>query len=468
MRKNPSLTRRLTIALVVLQWIAAMVAYVALNLVNGNGMLAKSASSDLGADFVQRSVTKGSDGRFTVQPGGDLAKFLESHPDAWYVVTDGERSLTGGGTEALTSLNYDELSTAVATVMRLTKADVPTATTAKVDGKEVLVLAGGSAVTWDDTAIVLSAVLKQIALPVTVPLVAGAILVLAFIARRLLRSINVAAQAAKRISPNARGERLPTERIPRELLPLVDAINTALASLDAGYERYRRFVADAAHELRTPIAVLGTRLDGLEDGALKDQLNRDVRRISNIATKLLEMERVQQSALRDEPVDVVALVRAVAGEIAPLAVEKGYDLEVTTATPETVVVADGAALRNAVANLVSNAVAHGGNRGLIRIDVSAQGMIDVSDEGPGIPGAETQAVFEPFHRLNPGGGGAGLGLAIVREIMRAHGGEAVLLNPGGPGASFRLRLPAERRPVAPLRPDQRYAGLAEHAPRPLG
>lgn len=462
MRSPPSLTRRLTVALVALQWAAFMIAYIVIITINSNGMLGKEAGSDIGSEFVQEAVAKGTDGQFTIVPSHGLSTFLGRHPDAWYIATDGTRSISGGGTAALTRQDREELSAAIATVTRLTKGEAPIASITTIGDQDVLVLTGGATVSWADTITVVVAALKHIVLPLTVPLVGGAIVVLAFIARRLLRSINVAAQAAKRISPNARGERLPTDRIPRELLPLVEAINTALASLDAGYERYRRFVADAAHELRTPIAVLRTRLDNLDAGPLKDDLTHDVRRISNIATRLLEMERVQQTALLDERVDAVALVRTVAAEIAPLAIEKGYDLEVTTAEPEVVVIADSAALRNAIANLLSNAVAHGGNSGLIRIDVSAQGMIDVTDQGPGIPAAEAQAIFEPFHRLNPGGSGAGLGLAIVRETMRAHGGEVLLLATDGPGATFRLRLPAERRAIAPNRSDQRYAVLAEH------
>jgi len=444
MKNAPSLTNRLTLTLVTVQWAAFMTALVFIICANSNGMLSRSTGAGLTSEYIAEAVERGRDGSLHLTTNDCLTAFLQRHPDVWYVATDGEHTLSRSDTGFSSPADGASLVAAVETFRRLTVNDASSIEVLGSGADQILVVTGGTPVTWADAGIIASVALRRLVLPLTFPLITGAAIVLLFVARRLLGSVRRAARAAAEIVPNALGQRLPTEGIPREILPLVQAVNTALARLDDGYERYRRFVADAAHELRTPVAVLHARLDGLPDGVLKEELSRDSRRIANIATRLLEMERVQQAAFAEEIVDLSALVRAVAADMAPLAIERGYDLEVDAPDIGPSVRADFTALRGAITNLVSNAIVHAGGHGLIRIAVKGNGEIEVNDNGPGIPAEEAEMVFAAFHRIGKGGNGAGLGLAIVRETMHVHNGSAELVNPGGPGATFRLSFPIDR------------------------
>jgi signal transduction histidine kinase len=127
--------------------------------------------------------------------------------------------------------------------------------------------------------------------------------------------------------------------------------------------------------------------------------------------------------------------------VAPLALASGYQFDFD-AEPGVVAI-EGAphAIKRAVNNLLGNAVAHGGGSGLIRVRVSPDGVVEVSDQGPGVAPAERDRVFDPFHRERWDKDGCGLGLHLVSEIMRAHGGRAELDEAEGGGARFRLRFP---------------------------
>ncbi|WP_038380316.1 sensor histidine kinase, partial [Bradyrhizobium elkanii] len=223
--------------------------------------------------------------------------------------------------------------------------------------------------------------------------------------------------------------------------PLVTAINDALKRLDDGYSRHQRFVADAAHELRTPIAILNTRLESLPPGPEKTRLLEDSARLATLAEQLLDIQRFDQCRNPFVRVDLVAVARNVAADLAPLAIAAGYELSLDTSVDRVETSGDRAALERALTNLVQNAIQHGGRRGTITIHVGSAATIDVSDEGDGIPQGERTRIFDPFYRLAPLDRGAGLGLNMVREIARLHGGHVSVLDGPKGGACFRLTLP---------------------------
>jgi signal transduction histidine kinase len=256
----------------------------------------------------------------------------------------------------------------------------------------------------------------------------------------VLRSLRPTARAAAGIGPSELDKRLPEERVVKELLPIVRAFNGALDRLEAGFERRRRFIADVAHELRTPLAVLNMHIDALPPGGGKGDLQRIVYRLGQMVGQMLDSERLALCARRREPVDLVATARSAVAEIAPLAVASGYELGLSSASERLVVQGDPYAVSRALTNLLGNAIAHGGGSGTIEVRVGRDGRIDVSDEGPGIPVEARERIFEPFHRERWDRDGCGLGLHLVREIMRAHGGEARLVETGG-GSLFRLEFP---------------------------
>lgn len=127
-------------------------------------------------------------------------------------------------------------------------------------------------------------------------------------------------------------------------------------------------------------------------------------------------------------------------DLAPYAVAEGYDLSLDSPDAPVWDQGDRYGLDRMIVNLIQNAVQHGGGRGAITVRLTPAGVIEVQDERPGIPEPERARVFEPFFRRNPHGAGAGLGLKMVRDIARAHGGDAEVAD-ASPGATFRVSLP---------------------------
>lgn len=239
---------------------------------------------------------------------------------------------------------------------------------------------------------------------------------------RALKGVGKTISQASEIDETRLGERLPKDEVVEELHPLVDGINAALGRIDAGMSRYQRFLANAAHELRTPVAILQTRIENLDSSPERERLMLDVIRLGATAEQLLDFERFS-GAETVEDVDLVALCEAVAAEIAPLAIAAGYELGFEAGTARHVAQGDYASLERAVTNLAMNAIQHGNGKGRILIEVTETGTIEISDEGPGIPVDQRDKVFEPFYRVTPKSTGAGLGLSLVRQIAASHRGE---------------------------------------------
>jgi len=267
----------------------------------------------------------------------------------------------------------------------------------------------------------------------------AAMLIALPILSRALRPL--AAQAAS-ILPQEPGRRIGEEKAPRELLPLVRGFNAALDRLAAELGRRKRFIADAAHELRTPLAVVALRVEALADGNAKQELRRGLGRLVHIVSQMLDVERLSLSGRERSRIDLAAVTRDVVADLAPTAIKSGFDLSLEAPDAPVIMTGDAHAISRAITNLIGNAIAHGGCAGQIRVVVGADLTIDVIDEGPGVAQALQPRLFEPFSRGDPRTEGCGLGLHLTREIMRAHGGE-VRLVPSPGGATFRLSFASE-------------------------
>ncbi|WP_184467392.1 sensor histidine kinase [Rhizobium esperanzae] len=267
--------------------------------------------------------------------------------------------------------------------------------------------------------------------PIYVPLLAIALPAVFFTVPRIvgrgLAGISDVAREAAAIEPLRQGARLPVSGIPREVSPLVTAFNDTLERLENEFRKRQRFLIDAAHELRTPIAIMQTRIDGMPDGHERQRLLGDVARLAEAAEQLLDFERNDQAADLDETVDLVGIARSVVADLAPLAIAGGYQICFQSETESLERRGSASALPRAISNLVRNAIDHGGNRGMITVSVSRSasggGRISVADEGPGIPAEHRELVFEPFYRVTPRSKGAGLGLSLVKQVAANHGGE---------------------------------------------
>jgi signal transduction histidine kinase len=244
---------------------------------------------------------------------------------------------------------------------------------------------------------------------------------------------------------------------------LLVAIGGALAwvvisrTLDSSFETLRRFTADASHELRAPLTLMRTEVEvalardrpPAEYVTALGRVHGELTHLGRVVDQLLLLARADAGRLVPSPaaVDVADVVEEAAARWRRPAAAHGVTIAVDAPASGTLT-ADPDLLRRVLDNLIDNAVRHSPPGG--RIDLRArrhdqQWLFDVADQGPGVPAAQRDRVFERFARLDPArsrrSGGAGLGLALSAAVARAHGGALELVDPDGPGARFRLRLP---------------------------
>jgi two-component system OmpR family sensor kinase len=247
-------------------------------------------------------------------------------------------------------------------------------------------------------------------------------------------------------------QRLPLPAARDEIRRLGETLNEMLARLRDAFERESRFVADASHELRTPIAIIKTELEsalreagaGSPAGISLVAAAEECDRLIQLTDDLLVIARAAdgQLPIRPEPTGVADLLDGVRDRFTDRATRRGRAIR-TTAAPHLRVHADPVRLRQAMANLVENALRHGvGDVSLAARNSGEFLEIDVSDEGPGFPPDISERAFERFSRGDRArtGDGVGLGLAIVAAIAAAHGGSAEIAS--GAPTTLRLRLPA--------------------------
>ena len=287
---------------------------------------------------------------------------------------------------------------------------------------------------------------------ITAPILLVLLVIDVFIFRRAMNPIVAASALAEKIGPHHTELRLPENGMPREVLPLVRAVNDALDRLDAGFRAQREFTADAAHELRTPLAILRTQIDMIADRDVAGPLRHDVESMSRLVNQLLDISELETFVIDEgEIADIVAIATEVAAFLAPLALSQRKTLALTGARRPVRVRGDGDALARAVRNLVENGLAHTAPGTTVEIAVGSEGVIRVMDRGPGVPIVDREQIFRRFWRRDRRyGGNAGLGLAIVARIAQMHGATVDVADRPGGGAVFAFRFPAVLAPEASI------------------
>jgi signal transduction histidine kinase len=277
---------------------------------------------------------------------------------------------------------------------------------------------------------------------ITIPILLLLLVIDIVIFRRALRPVWQASETAQTIGPAHTEVRLPTEAIPREILPLVRAVNEALDRLEQGFRTQREFTADAAHELRTPLTVLRARVDTLDNLAVREALRQDITGMSRIVSQLLDIAELESFVVDpEEKADLHAVCADVAAFIAPLALAQGKTIALTGARGPVWIKGNPETLSRAIRNLAENAINHTPDGTLVEIDVAETGTVRVLDDGPGIPENERDVIFRRFWRRDRRrAGSAGLGLSIVLRIVEAHAGSITVDNRAEGGAVFSLRL----------------------------
>jgi heavy metal sensor kinase len=291
-----------------------------------------------------------------------------------------------------------------------------------------------------------------------VPLVFVASLVVGLLVSALaLRPIRAMQEAATRINASNLAERLPVPVGDDEIARLARLLNELFDRIETSFEQIRRFTADAAHELKTPLALIrlhGEKLlkecvanGGAKRGELESQLE-EVERLERIVRDLLLLARADAGALRlvRKEANAADFLASFVEDATALA-EDGRRLFEAEGDAEAIVRVDFGLVRQVLLNLLSNAIRHTPEGKRIRLSTGLEGrdwLLELQDEGPGIPEPELERVFERFVRGEGARAdtdvGSGLGLAIARSIVAAHGGTISAVNRAGGGLSVRIRL----------------------------
>ncbi|MBX7267116.1 HAMP domain-containing histidine kinase [Micromonospora sp. Llam7] len=291
------------------------------------------------------------------------------------------------------------------------------------------------------------------------------------LARRTLEPVGRASRAARAITEGLLATRLPVRGRDEfsawaaSFNEMAEALEAKIAALHRAQDRERRFTADVAHELRTPVtalvaaaSLLGDHLDQLPGDARRagELLVTDVVRLRRLVEDLMEISRLDagQEAVAVAEVDAPALLRAIVAA-------RGWRDRVAVAGAPLRLRTDPRRLERVLGNLIANAVQHGDGEIGARVARAGDRVVfDVDDQGPGIPAGQLPRLFDRFHKVDPArsGGGSGLGLAIARENARLLGGRLTVHSVPGTGTRFRLDLPhAGPESAGPGLPDRRGA-----------
>jgi signal transduction histidine kinase len=260
----------------------------------------------------------------------------------------------------------------------------------------------------------------------------------------------------------ARGEYGHTVPVggPVEVRELATTFNRMSQQVRAGQQAQRDFVANVSHELRTPLTSIQGFSQAILDGAAGEPqavahaagiIHAEAQRLRRMADDLLELARLDagQITLRREPVELAALLRACAERLEPRAREAGVALALELPAGLPGVIGDGDRLAQVFTNLLDNALQHTPAGGQVTLSAAAATggvVVRVRDSGRGIPADDLARIFERFYQVDKSRrraqGGAGLGLAIVRELVQAHGGTVSAESAEGLGTTFLVTLPA--------------------------
>jgi signal transduction histidine kinase len=260
--------------------------------------------------------------------------------------------------------------------------------------------------------------------------------------RRALLPLRQASEIAQQIGPARTDVRLPVNEIPSEVRPLVTAINQALDRLDQGFRVQREFTADAAHELRTPLSILRTRVETLDDPRIAKALHLDIEAMSRVVGQLLDIAELEVFTIDpQETADAQGACAEVAESIAPLALEQGREIALLGVSTPVWVKGNAEMMKRAIRNLAENAIRHAPPDTVVEFVVEENGTVKVLDRGPGIANEERELIFQRFWRRDRNQqGSTGLGLSIVQRIVELHGASIAVENRVLGGAQFSLHF----------------------------
>ncbi|MFA5119728.1 sensor histidine kinase [Zavarzinia sp.] len=406
------------------------------------------------------ALTVTPDGHLTVDPSVSTWRVSRAaNPDIAYIVLDPQNDelMLGSDSELASQLGnawLHEWRESLFTVATPSGREIEgVATTMSVEDRPVRVIVGRlSRPAVDLLAWLGDEILGEI-LPSVLPALAASLVFVWLAVRQATTPIAETVQALRHLDPTRGETRLDVQAVPREIRPLVTAVNDAMARSAAAFDHERRFLADAAHELKTPVAVLRARIDGMTPGETRDRLAADVDRVGRLIERLLSSARFDSGAIRRQLFDLAMTTRSVVAELAPMVIAAGREIAYDGTDGALPFGGDEAGIAEALRNMISNALRFAPVGSTIEIALESgvdTVVLEVRDRGPGLPTGQPDDLFSPFVTTAPSGSGhAGLGLATVAAVARRHNGRCDALNREGGGAIFRMILPISPAAVAP-------------------
>lgn len=401
--------------------------------------------------LVVQSLTQAPDGSTRLEPTAALRAYCEKHPEFRFAAFDYRTgsSLPGSSPELVAALG--SVGRVEASSLKFHLANDPDPSRRGFLRKSVMpigafaIAAYGYGFEWRDLVLVARLFLTPHSLIVISPMLVGAVAISWFVVWRGLAPLRDTVHNLASIDMNSLDQRIPSDRAPAEVAPFLDALNEALARLGAGVEAQRRFVANAAHELRTPVAIMRAHTENPDDATFRQDMKRDIRRLQTIIEQLLVTARIfgRGSAFNEE-VDLARTVLTVVADFTPLVLESKRRIEFESPPTPVVVRGSRPAIESIIGNLINNALRAEPQGGTVLVRVGPGAIVEVIDHGEGVARSDREMIFEPFWRRSEATPGAGLGLAIVKELVDKHDGRIWVEETPGGGATFKISL----RPVS--------------------
>ena len=380
---------------------------------------------------------------------GDALRFQGVEGSYRYTVFDGAGDMGAGGegSDAIwQQLNQIELGDP--DIVKLLGDRLGIGLRARIDGQDVFVLvstypSGKDETQYDKLLHEMEEGIWWVVLGIFVVLMSAL-----FATSRALSPLKALSDQADRIGPTQASQRLTTDRLPTEIAPLIEDVNKAFDRLEQGYKAQRDFSSNVAHEIRTPIAVLRSTIDRIEDPVLKQGLSQDAKQLVSIFDQLIDLSRAD-AALQSsfESVNLKAVAVDIATDLAPLALRSGRRLSVV-ADADVFVHGSAGLLGIALANVVRNALQYAPENSDVEIELSSDPAgWQVLDRGAGVPDALKTALFERFNRgthAHSNSQGSGIGLAIVKSVAQSHNATVSFQDRAGGGSVFTFTFDADK------------------------
>jgi signal transduction histidine kinase len=459
-----SLSSRLLAALIGAQAIAILIAMLVFPIVSPF-MTYNDVADTTFRCHIAASLRAAPGGGLLVAPAPDLVSYMRRRPQSTFAVYRPATGTLAAGSDPLLGRWVEALHGFYPTDngnLKFVRPDGrPGAVIVTVQPSRfgaLVVVTTGNAFHAEDLYSVLRQFMR-IFLPAYGTVIFAVLVIVPLIVTLITRPLRRLTGEASKISPFLPGHRLSAEGLAPELLALTTTINAALIRIEDGVAKQRLYAANAAHELRTPLAILAIHIDSLPETPLKARLQLDAVRIGTLVEQLVTVARLGQNAVvMDDDVDLVAIARAVIADRAPIAFRNGRELAFETERATFKLRGNAAALSSAIANVIDNAIRAEPESGTVLVRLSEHGYLDVIDHGGGISAADIPLIFEPFWRKSEKTSGTGLGLAIVREIAERHGIRVAVHATQGGGATFRFKIgDAARKADGYVMSDSRFA-----------